>query len=86
MLAIGHRLPEFIPGRKRWIFEATKIRSTTYFGWEIKPSAPCRKILRHIKDTLRYDKDFDKHKYDKYKQKQDKKTWESKVQHCNGNL
>jgi hypothetical protein len=27
----------------------TKIRSTPSFGGEVKPSAPCRKILRHVK-------------------------------------
>jgi hypothetical protein len=25
-----------------------KIRSTTSFGGEVKPSTPCRKILRHV--------------------------------------
>jgi hypothetical protein len=29
---------------------AIKIRSTTAFGGEVKPSAPCCKILRHVKD------------------------------------
>jgi hypothetical protein len=27
-----------------------KIRSTTSFGGEVKPSVPCRKILRHVKE------------------------------------
>jgi hypothetical protein len=30
---------------------AIKIRSTTSFGGEVKPLAPWRKILRHVKDT-----------------------------------
>jgi hypothetical protein len=29
---------------------AIKIRSTTYFRGEIKPSVPRRKILRHVKE------------------------------------
>jgi hypothetical protein len=36
---------------------ATKIRSTTSIGEEIKPSAPCRKILWNFKNPLRYDRD-----------------------------
>jgi hypothetical protein len=28
-----------------------EIRTTTSFGGEVKPSAPCRKILRYAKDT-----------------------------------
>jgi hypothetical protein len=34
-----------------------KIRSTTSFGGEVKPTAPCCKILRHVKDPSEYDKD-----------------------------
>jgi hypothetical protein len=30
--------------------EGDKIRSTTSFGGEVKPSAPCCKILWHVKD------------------------------------
>jgi hypothetical protein len=33
---------------------AIKIRSTPSFGWEVKPEAPCRKILLHVQDLLRY--------------------------------
>jgi hypothetical protein len=33
-----------------------KIYSTTSFGGEIKPSAMCLKILRHVKVPLRYDR------------------------------
>jgi hypothetical protein len=33
---------------------AIKIRSTPSFGWKVKPSVPCRKILRHVNDPLRY--------------------------------
>jgi hypothetical protein len=31
---------------------AIKIRSTPSFGEEVKPKAPFRKILRHIKDPF----------------------------------
>jgi hypothetical protein len=33
---------------------------TISFAGEVKPSATCRKILRHVKDPLRYDKNTDK--------------------------
>jgi hypothetical protein len=29
-----------------------KIRSTLSFGREVKPSAPCCKVLRHVKDPF----------------------------------
>jgi hypothetical protein len=32
---------------------AIQIRSTTSFGWEVKPRIPRRKILRHVKDLLK---------------------------------
>jgi hypothetical protein len=50
VLAIGPKVHGFKPGRGRWILEAIKIRSTTSFGGEIKLSATCRKILRHVKN------------------------------------
>jgi hypothetical protein len=30
-----------------------KIRGTISFGGEVKPSVPCRKILRHVKERRR---------------------------------
>jgi hypothetical protein len=35
---------------------AIKIRSTTYFGGEVKPAVPCHKILQHVKKpySIRY--------------------------------
>jgi hypothetical protein len=40
------------------ILRAIKIRSTTSFGGEVKPSARCRKILRHVKEPKRYEKRY----------------------------
>jgi hypothetical protein len=40
----------FKPGQGRCTVKAINIRSMTFFEGEIKPSAPCRKILRHVKD------------------------------------
>jgi hypothetical protein len=35
---------------------ATKIRSITSFGWQVKPSVPYCKNLRHVKDPCGYEK------------------------------
>jgi hypothetical protein len=41
VLATGPKVRGFDPDRGRWIF---KIRSTTSFGGEVKPSVPCRRF------------------------------------------
>jgi hypothetical protein len=33
------------------------IRSTTSFGGDVKLSGPCGKILRHVKDHCKYERD-----------------------------
>jgi hypothetical protein len=52
--AIGPEGRGFKPGRGDGFLRAIKIRSTPTFGWEVKPDVPCRKILRHVKDPLKY--------------------------------
>jgi hypothetical protein len=47
VLAIGPEVRGFKPGREKWTLRAIKITS---FGEEVKPSTPCRNILRHVKD------------------------------------
>jgi hypothetical protein len=54
VLATRPKGRRFEPGQGNGYFRVIKIRSTTFFGWEIKPEVPCRKILRHVKDPLRY--------------------------------
>jgi hypothetical protein len=44
----------FKPGRGDGFLREIKILSTTFFGWEVKPEVPRRKILQHVKDPLRY--------------------------------
>jgi hypothetical protein len=39
------------PAEDDGILTAIKIHSTTSFGGELKPSVPCRKNLRHVKDS-----------------------------------
>jgi hypothetical protein len=36
---------------------AIKIHSTASFEGEVKPSAPNREILRHVKNLLKYERD-----------------------------
>jgi hypothetical protein len=44
----------FKPSRGDGFVRAIKTYSTLSFGWVVKPEAPCRKILRHVKDPLTY--------------------------------
>jgi hypothetical protein len=50
VLAIGPKVRGFIPGRGRRNFKYNINLCKTSLGWEVKPSVPCRKILRHVKD------------------------------------
>jgi hypothetical protein len=52
VLAIGPKV------RGGEFLSAITIRNTPYFGGEIKPSAPCRKILRHIAKLYEYERDI----------------------------
>jgi hypothetical protein len=73
VLTTGPKFRGFKPVRGHLYLRATKIRSTSSRR-EAKPSAPCRKILRHVKRSLRSMKEilsrqneqssgcFDKHK------------------------
>jgi hypothetical protein len=57
VLATEQKVRGFRPSQDDGILKAIKIRSTTSFGLEVKPSVPCRKILRNVKDSYRYEKD-----------------------------
>jgi hypothetical protein len=63
VLITGPKISRFKPSGERCIFKGVKIRSTSSFGGEVKPSAPCRNILRHVKDPFRYDRDTDRQNY-----------------------
>jgi hypothetical protein len=45
------------PADNDGFLKSIKIRNTAVFGGEVKPSASCRDILRHVKYPLRYDRD-----------------------------
>jgi hypothetical protein len=54
VLATGPKVRGFKPGRDDGFLRVIKFRSTPFFGWDVKPKVPCRKILRHVKDPLRH--------------------------------
>jgi hypothetical protein len=54
VLATGPKVLGFKPCRGGEFLWSIKINSTLSFRWEVKQDAPCRKILRHVKDPLRY--------------------------------
>jgi hypothetical protein len=56
VLVIGPKFHGFKPSLGRWAFGGDKICSTTSFGREVKPSVPCRKILRHVKQFYGYER------------------------------
>jgi hypothetical protein len=47
VFATGHKVRGNKPRRGRWILKAEKIRSTPFFGGEVKPSVSCRKMLKN---------------------------------------
>jgi hypothetical protein len=54
VLAIGSTACGFKPSRGDEFLRAIQIRSTPSFGEEVKPSALCRNILRHVKIASKY--------------------------------
>jgi hypothetical protein len=50
--ATAPKLCRLKPGRGQWIFKAIKIHSTPSFEGEVMPSAPCHKILQHVKEPF----------------------------------
>jgi hypothetical protein len=51
--ATGPKGRGFKPGRGDGFLRAITFRSTSSFGWEVKPEVTC-KILRHAKGPLTY--------------------------------
>jgi hypothetical protein len=54
VLATGPKGYGFEPGRGYAFLREIKIRSTPSFGADVKPEDPSRKILRHVKDPLTF--------------------------------
>jgi hypothetical protein len=55
--AIRPKVLGFIPRRGRCIFKGGTDLQLAFFGGEVKPSATCRKILRHVKNPSKYERD-----------------------------
>jgi hypothetical protein len=55
LLTIGPKFRGFKPRRGYRFLMAIKISSTTSFGLEVKPSVPCRKILRRVNGIYMYE-------------------------------
>jgi hypothetical protein len=45
------------PAKDDCLLRAIKIRSMPSFGWEVKPSVPCHKILQQVKEPYEYERD-----------------------------
>jgi hypothetical protein len=52
VLATASKVCRFKHGRSCGLLRVTEVRSTPYFGGEVKPAALCRKILRHSKSYV----------------------------------
>jgi hypothetical protein len=52
MVAIGPKVRGFRPGQSDGFLMAIKILSMPSFGGEMKPLAPCRKILQPVKNQF----------------------------------
>jgi hypothetical protein len=53
VLAVGPMICRFNPGQGQRIFKAIKVPSMPSFGGEVKPSAPCHKILQYVKNPFK---------------------------------
>jgi hypothetical protein len=55
VLVIRPKVRGFKTGQGIGFLRAIEIRSTTFFGGEVKPSAPRLTILRHVKISCKYE-------------------------------
>jgi hypothetical protein len=53
VLTTGPKVCRFEPGQGDGFLRTIKIRSTHFFGWEVKTEVPCRKVVRHVKELLK---------------------------------
>jgi hypothetical protein len=56
VLAFGPKVRGFKPGQGQWFLRDIKFRGTPSFGWEVKLSASCCKILQHVKERNEYER------------------------------
>jgi hypothetical protein len=55
VLTIGPKIVKFNACRERWAFKSDKNPLHDFLRREVKPSAPCLKMLWHVKNPFRYD-------------------------------
>jgi hypothetical protein len=60
VLPLDPRFTGSNPSESNGFLKTIKIRSTISFVGEVKPSAPFRKILQHVKNNFRYYRHTDK--------------------------
>jgi hypothetical protein len=58
VLAIGPRFAGSNPTEGDGFFRTIKICNKPAFGGEVKPSAQCCRILRHVKEPYEYERDI----------------------------
>jgi hypothetical protein len=58
VVSVRPKVHGFKPGRGGRFLKAIKIHSTPSFGGEVKPEAPYRKILRHVKNNLQCEQKY----------------------------
>jgi hypothetical protein len=57
MLAVGPKVDGSNLAESNGFLRAIEIRGTTSFREEVQPSAPCRKILWHVKKRYKHERD-----------------------------
>jgi hypothetical protein len=50
VLGIGHKVRGIKPGLGGAFLRGIEIRTKSSFGEEVTPSAPCRKVFRHVQN------------------------------------
>jgi hypothetical protein len=58
VLAIGLKVRGLKPNGERWIFKGDKNTQHAFLRREVKPSAPCCKILQHVAEPYEYERDI----------------------------
>jgi hypothetical protein len=58
VFAIGPNVREFKAGQGDGCLRAIKISRTPFFGGDVRPEAPCRKILWHVENHFEYEQRY----------------------------
>jgi hypothetical protein len=58
VLAVGCKVHRLKPRQGHGLLKVIKIHCTPSFGGEVKPEAPCCKILWHLKEFYEYERNI----------------------------